>query len=243
MRLLGLDFADLDVAAAARAIAARPAAAQFAYVVTPNADHLVRLRRTPALLPLYHAAAFCLLDSRVVRGAARALGLAAPPVATGSDLTATLLRQHLAPGERITIIGLRPQHLPRLVAACGLAPPAHYDPPMGFDGTAEGIRRAVDFVLAHPARLVFLAVGSPRQERLAAAIAATGQATGTGLCIGASLDFLAGVERRAPRWAQRLGLEWLHRLAENPRRLGRRYIIDNPPIFALLLRERLAHRG
>ena len=72
-------------------------------------------------------------------------------------------------------------------------------------------------MLAHPARFVFLAVGSPRQERLAAAIAATGQATGTGLCIGASLDFLAGVQRRAPSWLQRAGLEWLHRLRRRPR--------------------------
>ncbi len=242
VRLLGLDFADLDTAVAAARIAARPAGAAFTYVVTPNADHLVRLRRTPALLPLYRGAELCLLDSRVVRATAGALGLPAPRVVTGSDLTAELLRQHLAPGERITIVGLREAHLPALMAACDLAPPAHYDPPMGFDRDPAGLRRAVDFVLEHPARLVFLAVGSPRQERLAAAIAATGQATGTGLCIGASLDFLAGVERRAPAWAQRAGLEWLHRLAGNPRRLGRRYVIDNPPIFALLLRERLGMR-
>jgi len=239
IRLLGLDFADLAVAEAAARIAARPAAAPFGYVVTPNADHLVRLARHPALLPLYRGAALCLLDSRVVRRAARLLALPAPRVVTGSDLTTRLLRQHVPPGEHVTIVGLDRRHLPSLMAACDLAPPAHYDPPMGFDSDPAELRRAVDFVLAHPARLVFLAVGSPRQERLAAAIAATGRATGTGLCVGASLDFLAGVQRRAPDWLQRAGLEWLHRLAADPARLGRRYLLDNPPIFALLLRERL----
>ncbi len=105
------------------------------------------------------------------------------------------------------------------------------------------MRDAVDFVLAHPSRFVFLAVGSPRQEMLADAIRATGQATGLGLCIGASLEFLAGASRRAPRWMQRAGLEWLHRLGSDPRRLARRYLVEDPPIFRLLLRERLARRA
>ncbi len=240
IRLLGLDFADLDTVEAAARIAARPADAPFGYVVTPNADHLVRLARQPALRALYQDAALCLLDSRVVRRSARALGLPAPRVAPGSDLTARLLTRHVMPGERVTIIGLRPRHVPALMAACDIVMPAHYDPPMGFDRDRVSMRRTVDFVLRHPARFVFLAVGSPRQERLAAEIAATGEATGTGLCIGASLDFLAGVQRRAPFWLQRAGLEWLHRLATNPARLGRRYLLDNPPVLAMLLRERLA---
>lgn len=240
IHLLGLDFADLAPAEAATIIASRPAGAPFRYVVTPNADHLVRLARQPMLLPLYRDALMCLMDSRVVARAAGAIGLAVPRVTTGSDLTERLLRDHVLPGERVTIIGLRPAHIPGLIARCGIAPPAHYDPPMGFERDPAELRRTVDFVLRHPARLVFLAVGSPRQERLAAAIAATGQAVGTGLCVGASLDFLAGAERRAPRWTQRAGLEWLHRLAGDPKRLARRYLLDNPPVFALLLRERLA---
>ena len=241
-RLLGLDFADLDAASAAEWIAARPAGADFAYVVTPNADHLVRLSRDPSLLPLYRAALLCLLDSRVVARTARLIGLAAPAVATGSDLTARLLSAHVGPGERVTIIGLREAHLASLVARAGIAPPAHYDPPMGFDRDPAEMRRTVQFVLDHPARLVFLAVGSPRQERLAAAIAASGKARGTGLCIGASLEFAAGAVPRAPGFMQRLGIEWLHRMLSDPRRLARRYLLDNPPIFVLLLRERLRSR-
>jgi len=238
VRLLGLDFADLDVAEAAALLAARPADAPFQYVVTPNADHFVRLSRDPTLAAVYRNAGLRLMDSRVVAGTARMLGLPTPRVAAGADLTAGLLLRHLRPGEKVTIVGLRPRWLPALVARCGLAPPAHYDPPMGFAADRAAFADAVAFVLAHPARFVFLAVGSPRQEVLAATIAASGRATGTGLCIGASLEFLAGASPRAPLWMQHHGVEWLFRMAHDPRRLGRRYLADCPAVFRLLLRER-----
>jgi exopolysaccharide biosynthesis WecB/TagA/CpsF family protein len=239
VRLLGLDFADLDAAGAAALLADRPRDARFAYVVTPNADHLVRLARRPELAAAYRSAGLCLLDSRVVARVARLLGLPVPRVTVGSDLTAHLLRQHVRAGEAVTIIGLQPAWLPALVARCGLVPPAHYNPPMGFAADRAAFAATVDFVLAHPARFIFLAVGSPQQELLAATIAATGRATGVGLCIGASLEFLAGAARRAPAWMQAAGLEWLFRLGCEPRRLWRRYLLDSPAVLWLLLRSRL----
>jgi exopolysaccharide biosynthesis WecB/TagA/CpsF family protein len=237
--LLGLDFADLDAIGAAQFIAERPDDAPFRYVVTPNADHLVRLERQPELVAIYRAALLRLMDSRMVARAAVVLGLEAPSVATGSDVTARLLARHLRLGERVTIVGLKPQFLPALIERCGIAPPAHHDPVMGFARDPVALRRAVDFVVANPARFTFLAVGSPAQEILAAAIQATGKVTGTGICVGASLDFLSGAARRAPVLMQRAGLEWLHRLAGDPRRLARRYLRDDPPVLAMLLRQRL----
>jgi N-acetylglucosaminyldiphosphoundecaprenol N-acetyl-beta-D-mannosaminyltransferase len=240
VRLLGLDFADLTVAAAADLLSRRPATAPFGYVTTPNADHLVRLHRRPELLPLYQNAMLSLLDSRAVASAARCVGLTTPRVTPGSDLTALLLAQHVRPGERITIVGLSPRWLPALVERCGLAPPAHYDPPRGLESNPRAMQIAVEFVLTHPARFVFLAVGSPQQEILAAAIQATGCASGTGLCIGAGLEFIAGAQQRAPLWMQRTSLEWLHRLCRHPYRLARRYLRDSPTILPMLLRERLS---
>jgi N-acetylglucosaminyldiphosphoundecaprenol N-acetyl-beta-D-mannosaminyltransferase len=240
--LLDLDFDNLDLEQAAAWIGARPADAPFGYVVTPNADHLVRLSRNPSLRAVYRGASLCLLDSRVVAGFARLFGLAVPAVVPGSDLTAYLLQHHVAPGERITIVGLSPDWLPELVARCGLAPPAHYNPPMGFDRDPVAFAETIAFVRANPARLVFLAVGSPRQEHLAAALAGYGDVTGTGLCIGASLEFLAGACRRAPTVLQRLSLEWLFRFACSPRKLFRRYVIDSPMVIALLARQRLPFR-
>jgi exopolysaccharide biosynthesis WecB/TagA/CpsF family protein len=239
VHLLGLDFADMDATAAAALLARRPAGAPFRFVVTPNADHLVRLHRHPELAPLYRDALLRLLDSRVVAALARLIGLDVPQVAPGSDLTALLLRRHLRPGERVTIVGMRPEWLAALVARCGLAPPAHCDPPRGFEKDTAAMHDTVEFVVAHPARLVFLAVGSPRQEMLAAAIRATGRATGIGLCIGASLEFLTGRVARAPEWMQRAGMEWLYRLGSDPRRLARRYLRECPAVLPMLLREAL----
>lgn len=239
VRLLGLDFADLDAVTAAALLAERSASTPFGYVVTPNADHLVRLAHDPVLAAVYHGALLRLLDSRVVAATARALGMATPRVAPGSDLTARLLARHLRPDERVTIVGLRAAWIPALMARCGLAPPAHYDPPMGFEHDPHAFATCVAFVRAHPARFVFLAVGSPRQEKLAAAIAASGGVGGVGLCIGASLEFLAGARSRAPGWIRAAGLEWLFRLSTDPLAMAPRYLRDSPAVLPLLLRERL----
>src|SRR5271157_1187425 len=222
--LLGLDFADLRADRAAALILARPADAPFGYVVTPNADHLVRLSGAPCLR---------LLDSRVVARAARMLGLPAPTVCPGSDVTERILAL-LPPEARVTVVGESDATLARL----GLSHAAHYDPPFGFIHDTTAIDMTVRFILAHPARLTFFAVGSPRQELLALAVRATGRATGTGLCISASLAFASGELARAPAWMQTAGLEWAHRLAREPRRLSRRYLLDSPKVFQLLWRAR-----
>jgi N-acetylglucosaminyldiphosphoundecaprenol N-acetyl-beta-D-mannosaminyltransferase len=243
IRLLDLDLANLDAPGAAALIAQRPADAPFAYVVTPNADHFVRIARNPALRPVYTDAWIRLLDSRVVARAARLLGLQTPRVAPGSDLAAVLFARHLDPDQPVTIVGLRAAYVARLARWYRLTNVAHYDPPAGFEHDAASFREAIAFVLAHPARLTFLAVGSPRQEMLAHAIAATGRACGTGLCVGAALEFLSGGATRAPGWMRFAGLEWLFRLTREPRRLAQRYLRDDPLIFRLLLDEKFAGVG
>ncbi len=240
--LLRVEFAALTLPEVLALLAARPADAPFASVVTPNADHLVRLSRNPALAPLYAGAGLTLLDSRVVAKLGRAMGLAVPPVVTGSDLTAALFASVIRPADRIAIIGGRAEAVAQLAARHGLSDVVHHDPPMGFEHDEAAFARAVDAVRAARARFVFLAVGSPRQEKLAHAVAAAGDATGIGLCIGAALDFLTGAQTRAPGWMQAAGLEWLHRLATNPGRLARRYLVDDLPIVGLLAREALARR-
>lgn len=237
-RFLGLDFALLDLAGAVASLAARPPGAAFGYVVTPNADHLVRLARRPDLAPLYAGAALRLLDSRVVARLAGPLGLAPPPVVTGSDLTAALLASGaIAPGEALTVLGAPAAAVAALRRRFGLTAVAHHDPPMGFDANPAAFEAALAFLEAHPARFTLLCVGSPRQEAVAARLAQRGRARGVGLCVGASLLFLAGLERRAPTLVQRTGLEWAWRLAGDPRRLARRYLVDDPAVLRLLWQE------
>jgi exopolysaccharide biosynthesis WecB/TagA/CpsF family protein len=242
VRLLGVYFNVLSMDEVLRLIAARPAGAPFAYVVTPNADHLVRLVRDPATYrPLYDGAWLCLLDSRVVRRLALLFGLPAPPVVTGSDLTAALVRNAATAGEEVVLLGLRQEQAQALAARTGLRF-RHHNPPLGFEHDSVAFMEAVRFVEDNPVWLIFLAVGAPRQEMVARALADRGIATGTALCVGASLDFLAGVERRAPALVQRAGMEWAWRLAQNPKRLWRRYLVDDPAILRLLWREARSRR-
>jgi exopolysaccharide biosynthesis WecB/TagA/CpsF family protein len=107
---------------------------------------------------------------------------------------------------------------------------------MGFIKNEEAIAAAVEFVVAHPADLVFICVGSPQQELFANRLLSDGRAQGIGLCVGASLDFLAGTSTRAPRWMQYAHLEWLHRLIREPRRLWRRYILGFVPLVLTVWR-------
>ncbi len=238
--LLGLDFEELDLRAALGLLAARPAASPFAYLVTPNADHLVRLARDPGRYgPLYRDAAWRLLDSRVVARLAGVMGLAAPPVVPGSDLTLRLLEEVVRPEDRIAILGGTAATVGAVRNRFGLRNLVHHDPPMGFDADPASLAEAVEFIVTAGARFAFLCVGSPRQEIVARAVLARGGATGTALCVGASLLFVSGEERRAPGLVQRAGLEWAWRLAQDPKRLARRYLVDDPTILALLWRERL----
>jgi exopolysaccharide biosynthesis WecB/TagA/CpsF family protein len=106
---------------------------------------------------------------------------------------------------------------------------------MGFIASEHEVRKCVDFVVKAQAPLIFLAVGMPQQEILAGHIADHPQARGVGLCIGASIDFLTGKQRRAPVWVQKAGLEWLHRLLSDPRRLASRYLVECPRIIFYLI--------
>jgi exopolysaccharide biosynthesis WecB/TagA/CpsF family protein len=114
----------------------------------------------------------------------------------------------------------------------------HYEPPMGLRRNAAARQEAARFIAEAKARFTFIAVGSPQQEMIAAAVRSFPHATGMALCIGASLDFITQRQRRAPRIMQRLSLEWVHRLASDPKRMWRRYLVEGPRIFLLAARHR-----
>lgn len=220
-------------------VATRPADQPFVYVTTPNVDHVVRLgRNDPTLRPLYESAFLTVCDSRILSALSDVAGDRLP-VTTGADLTDTLLRSAIAPTDIINIIGADADVVLRLRARFGLRRTNFFKAPMGLNRRPQEIERCVDFVERHPARYTFLAVGSPQQEKIALGVLKRGTATGIGLCIGTALQFSAGVIPRAPRWVQKLRLEWLHRLAQEPRRLARRYLVDDIMIFPMFMRHLL----
>jgi N-acetylglucosaminyldiphosphoundecaprenol N-acetyl-beta-D-mannosaminyltransferase len=204
---------------------------RFRYVVTPNVHHMVGLLEDPVpMRPLYEGAWRVFCDSRVLSSLARVGGLKLP-VITGSDLTADLLARAAKHGLTVAIIGPSAAACARLQDKYPGLDVLFHTPPMGFIGSELEVRKCIDFAVKARAPLIFLALGRPQQEILASRIADHPQARGVGLCVGASIDFLTGRQRRAPVWIQKSGLEWLYRLLSDPRRFARRYLLESPRIF------------
>jgi len=237
IRLLGLDFSNRPLPQVAATLSARPADAPFAYVVTANSHQLVRLSQEAELRPLYEGAWLRLLGSRVVFKLCRMLGLPAPAVISGCDLSAHLIAREIDRDEPVALLGLCPDGVANLKARTGLRQVDHHNPPAGFENDPAAFEKALRFIETHPARFTFLALGPPQQGLLANALRQRRRATGTGLCIGEGLLPLAGQERRAPRAVQQMGLEWAWRLAQDPKRLSHRYLVESPAIVGLLRKE------
>lgn len=238
---LNVPFADLEVEGAAALIAARPPGAPFAYVVTPNAANLTRLNelKDPLFIEIYRNAWLHTMDGAIPRALARQLFGLHIPRTPGSDLTTALFEHHIRPDDAITIIGGSQEMLARLKARYHLASVAMHVPPMGFIDKPDEVERCVRFVLEHPARYVFFVTGSPRSEYVTRLVWQRGTAVGTGLCVGNSLNFLTGLSTRAPAAYRRLGLEWLHRLVQDPKVQVKRVFVDSMPVFLAAAKARL----
>lgn len=208
---------------------------RYGYVVTPNADHLIRLDENPSFRALYAAASYILLDSRFLSRLLHITKGIQLPVCTGSDLTAKLFSEVITPEDPLVLIGGSHTQAQRLRERYDLRGLMHYNPPMGFIHDPEAVEMCLHFIETHsPFRFCLLAVGAPQQEAIAQQLKARGNARGLALCIGASINFLTGEERRAPLWMQHCGIEWFFRLMQAPGRMAKRYLVRGPRVFGLL---------
>jgi N-acetylglucosaminyldiphosphoundecaprenol N-acetyl-beta-D-mannosaminyltransferase len=234
------------------AIEALIAAGRGGVVVTPNVDHVVIADRHPAFREAYAAANLSLADGQPIVWASHLLGKSVPEKVSGSDLVLPLLDRAARRGWRVYLLGGAPgvaeAAADRLTRERGVEIAGTAAPRLRpADATARpdpAAQQAADAVRAARPDLVLVALGAPKQEvwmhRYRDALA---PAVLVG--VGASLDFVAGRVRRAPRWVSSAGLEWLWRLSREPRRLWKRYLIDDAqfiPILVRTLRKRRATR-
>lgn len=208
---------------------------RYGYVVTPNVDHVIRLHREPTLRSAYEAASFCVCDSQILRTLARLCGLHLGLV-RGSDLTAAVLERVVVDGDTVAVVGSTPARITELSKRFPGISFVHHEPPMDLRNNPSARQAAAEFVASSGARFTMIAVGSPQQEMIAQDVRSNENARGMALCIGAGLDFVTGSQQRAPRVLQTIGLEWAHRLASNPRRLWRRYLVDGLRIIPIYVR-------
>jgi N-acetylglucosaminyldiphosphoundecaprenol N-acetyl-beta-D-mannosaminyltransferase len=175
-------------------------------------------------------------DGRPLVWALRALGVTDPSQVRGTDLMLGLLAKAAASDIPVAFYGGSPKVLERLLGHAHSEWPtlriAFHDSPPFRPPTSEENEQTIREMNASGARIVFVALGCPKQEEWMASHQGRVQAVLVG--VGAAFDFLAGTKAQAPRFLQRAGLEWLFRFAAEPRRLWRRYLRHNPRFMALL---------
>lgn len=213
------------------------------YVVTPNVDHIVVLENHTKFKQAYDEAALTVIDGNPVLWVARLSGEPVPCTVRGSDLTPAIFACFNDNREPVKVF--------LLGAAAGVADRAAarimqkwpsvnvvgtMSPPYGFEKSpaeSDAICRAVN---ASGADLLVIGLGAPKQElwinqyqqQLSVKVA---------LCVGATIDFMAGEKSRAPLWMRKAYLEWLHRALSEPKRLGMRYLKDGIIFPGLVLKE------
>jgi exopolysaccharide biosynthesis WecB/TagA/CpsF family protein len=231
-----INIATLDQAVEAAVSRAR-AGRGFRFF-TLNLDHLVKRREDARFRAAYREAELISADGAPVAWLARRQTSGIRRT-TGADLVEPLSRAAAEAGIPIALYGSTlealqraAEHLARLAPGLAIA---HLEaPPFGFDPTSKEAEAAAERIAASGARIVFVALGAPKQEFFASHV--SGRMPGLGLvCIGAALDFLAGTQTRAPVLLQRTGLEWLWRLAGNPARFAARYAKCVAVLFSLVL--------
>jgi N-acetylglucosaminyldiphosphoundecaprenol N-acetyl-beta-D-mannosaminyltransferase len=211
------------------------------YVVTPNVDHLVKLEDDDEFRRIYEQASLVLADGMPLVWASRLLGAPLRAKVSGSDLFVAFAPVAARAGHRLYFLGGREGAAARaaeLMAArhrglnvCGVDAP-----PVGFDRDERANRAVIERIKSARPDVLFVGLGAPKQERW---IHRWRHELGVPVSIGVgvSFEFAAGMVARAPRWMQRVGLEWAWRLAMEPRRLWRRYLVDDTRFAAIFLRQ------
>jgi N-acetylglucosaminyldiphosphoundecaprenol N-acetyl-beta-D-mannosaminyltransferase len=201
------------------------------YVVTPNMDHIVNLQSNSSFHDAYSEATLVLVDGKPVKAAMGMLGRKIPEVVPGSDLVPAIF-DSVQESDPITVflLGAADGVAERAAANIdkrwsGVNVVGCYSPPFGFEKDQQEQDKMIDMISKIDPDLLVVGLGAPKQEVWVWKNRAYIKA-GIALCVGATIDFLAGEKKRAPVFLRKLALEWLYRIYTDPKRLAKRYFHD-----------------
>lgn len=247
VELMGLRFDVLDEQATIGRVLDALDAGNGGWLCPVNLDVLRQCHERVDLRQLVGDASLVVADGMPLVWASRIAGSPLPERVAGSSLILTLTAGCAARGRSVFLLGGNPgaadaaarvlrDRLPDLRMAGSLCPP------FGFERDPQE-RHRIDAALRESAPdLVYVGLGFPKQDRLIHALRDVLPQAWFVSC-GISFSFVSGEVHRAPQLLQILGLEWVHRLAQEPRRLARRYLLDGPPFLLRLLTAALVQRG
>ena len=206
--------------------------------VVVNVDKLVKASRNPALRRIINACALVNVDGMPVVWASRLLGTPLKERVAGIDLFDALMARAAESGWRVFLLGAQEEVVAGVVA--------HYENKLpgfticgwrnGYWTGPEEEAMVAQQVCASRADLLFVAISSPQKEQFLDRHQGAMQVP-FAMGVGGSFDVVAGKVKRAPRWMQRAGLEWFYRFLQEPRRMFRRYFLEDTAFFWLLLKE------
>jgi N-acetylglucosaminyldiphosphoundecaprenol N-acetyl-beta-D-mannosaminyltransferase len=238
VRIMGAPIAAVTEADAVRAIVDDAVAGRGHWTITANLDHLRRYRREPTARKLIDEADMVVADGAPLVWAGRLAGAPLPERVAGSNMIWSISEAAGRRGASVFLLGGDPgvadRAAPILRERCpGLQIAGVLCPARGFEADPRRLDTIERTVAAAAPQIVFVGLGFPKQDLLIARLREILPGASF-IGVGISFSFVAGDVARAPRWTRRLGLEWLHRLAQEPRRLVRRYLVEGVP-FALEL--------
>jgi N-acetylglucosaminyldiphosphoundecaprenol N-acetyl-beta-D-mannosaminyltransferase len=218
---------------------------QSGIVFTPNVDHLIKLQKDPEFVEAYSISNYKICDSQILLLAARFLGTPIREKISGSDLLPAFYNHHKQ-NENIRIFllgakqGIATQAEQRINCKIGRnIIVGSYSPSFGFENNALECQEIVKMINNSGATVLVIGVGAPKQEKWIYKYKEQLQNVKIFMALGATIDFEAGNMKRAPKWISQVGLEWLFRLLCEPKRLWKRYLIEDIPFLFLILQQKL----
>jgi N-acetylglucosaminyldiphosphoundecaprenol N-acetyl-beta-D-mannosaminyltransferase len=236
--VMGLPFDRLDHDTLVQRFRDDVQAGRGGWICTPNLDILRQFTKSPESRELVMSASCRVADGLPIVWAARLAGRSLPERLPGSDFVMTLPGAAAAAGQPVFLLGGNPGVAEIAAARLRELHPgievAYHCPPFGFESDDEALETIRLALRRAKPGLVLVGLGFPKQERLIRLL--RDELPGAWFAgVGISLSFIAGDQRRAPEVLQRCGLEWVHRLAQEPRRLAKRYLVLGLPFAARLL--------
>lgn len=214
-------------------------------VVTPNVDHLIKLQKDREFYQIYQAADYRTCDSQILVFISRLINRPLKERVSGSDLFPRFY-EYYKDDETMTIflLGAGPgvaekaqENINRKVGRQMVI--AAHSPSYGFEKNEAECQKIIEMINESGATVLAVGVGTPKQEKWIYKYKDQFKHIKVFLAIGATIDFEAGHVQRAPAWMSNLGIEWIYRLFSEPKRLWKRYLIEDIPFFWLIIKEQL----
>ena len=212
-------------------------------LVTPNVDDIMKHQRDEEFHRCASLADFCVCDSKIVLLASKFLGCPLKEAIPGSSFFPQYCEYHKFDDTQIFLLGAKEgvgeeakRHINEKIGREIVVDT--YSPPFGFEKDETECEYILELLNNSPAKVVLVGLGNPKQTKWIYKYKDRLPNIDVFLALGATIDFEAGNVKRAPKLMQKLALEWLYRLLQEPRRMYRRYLIDDLPFFWLLLKQK-----